>query len=189
MESTVVAINKNNTNDTIKIPLHLLSLDIQYHILGYAQNPQPKQLLKDILSYFYSKSLIYDYYYHIIEDISNYQDEYLYSLHNDLYRFANNNVPMMYGYTPLFYKIFLRLPFVNPIKRIAYFGENLSNRTHYTYTVFKYIRNIELRNDEPYSMKFKINILWGLLKKSERDIFINEIIHYYQNIDVEDIDL
>jgi hypothetical protein len=195
MTSTVVDTNStNDTNDTnkngtngisIKMPLHLLSTDIQFHILGYAQNPQPKRLLKDILSYYYSKHLIYYYYYDIIEDISNDQDEFLYSLHNDLYRFANKNVPMIYGYTPSFYKIFLRIPFVNPIKRSKFFGETLSNSSHYTYMVFKYIRNIELRNDEPNSIKFKINILWGLLTKRERDNFINDIMHYYEISDYE----
>jgi len=159
----------------IKVPTNF-PISLVYHILSYVHNPQPTKLLDDIQYYYNSKILIHQHYKFILSEYTNDPYEYLGNLENDLYRNANKNVPSMYGYTPQFYKIFLRIPFINPIKRADYFGKTLLDNSDYTYKVYKYIRNLDFRNNEPDSMNAKINILWGLFTIRERENFIYSIM-------------
>jgi len=163
------------TEIEIKVPSNF-PLSLVYYILSYAQRPQPQKLLVDITYYYHSKKLIHQHYKDIWEEWAVHPNEYLENLENDIYRYANRNVPTMYGYTPAFYRIFLRLPFINPIKRPLFFGKSLLDNSDYTYKVYKYIRNIDFRNDAPNVLKFKINILWGLFTIREREKFIDLMI-------------
>ena len=163
------------TEIEIKVPPNF-PLSLVYYILSYARKPQPQKLLSDISYYYHSKLLIHQHYKDAWEEWGGYPNEYLENLENDIYRYANRNLPTMYGYTPAFYRIFLRLPFINPIKRPLFFGKSLLDNSDYTYKVFKYIRNIDFRNDEPNALNFKVNILWGLLTIREREKFIDLMI-------------
>lgn len=158
-------------------------ISLIYYILSYHHRPQPKMLLDDIVHNYNSKNLIHERYQYIWRNVSICPNVYLEYLENDIYRYANNNVPSMYGYTPHFYKILLRLPFINPVKRHLFFGKSMYDDSDYTYKVYKYIQNLDFRhnysfenNENEYEnydlLLFKINVLWGLFTINERDFFI-----------------
>ena len=100
-------------------------MNIVYYILSYHHCPQPKTLLDDIVHNYNSKRFIHERYQYIWREWTAEPDIYLEYLDNDIYRYANNNVASMYGYTPHFYKVILRLPFINPIKRHLFFRKSM----------------------------------------------------------------
>jgi hypothetical protein len=157
-------------------PSKNLPMHIVYYILSYHHNPQSKPLRNDIVHFVHSRNYILERYEFIWREYAITPTEHLNYLENDIYRHSNNLVPSMYGYTEHFYKIFLRLPFVNPIKKHLYFGKNMYDDSDYTYKIFKYIRNLDSRVTENNDIsKLKVNIIWGLLTIREREEFISMI--------------
>lgn len=153
-----------------------LPMNIVYYILSFHHNPQPRSLRNDIVHFVHSRNVILERYEYIWRDYSVTPRDYIEYLDNDLYRQANNLVPSMYGYTENFYKIFLRLPLINPRKRHLYFGKSMYDNSDYTYKIFKYIKNLDLRNiNNEGNSKFRVNIIWALLTINERNNFISII--------------
>jgi hypothetical protein len=164
-----------------------LPLPIIYKILSYVHNPQPTELLEDIVNFYNTTNLIL-YYYEIKYIMSNFENPMDW-LNNDLISYMNSYKPTMWGYIPNFYKIILRNPFINPIQRKKYFFNRLSNNntsiildnSDYTYKAFIYIHRLE-----QFSANKGFNLLWGLLNCKEREIFIRNTIieiNYLYDID------
>lgn len=149
-------------------------MNLVYYILSYHHEPQPLSLRNDIVHFFHSRYYILERYEYIWREYAMNSTEHICYLENDIYRQSNNFVPSMYGYTENFYKIFLRIPLLNPTKRHLYFGRSMYDNSDYTYKIFKYIKNLDLRIAENISdiSKLKVNIIWGLLTINEREDFI-----------------
>jgi len=163
-----------------------LPIQIVYKILSYVHNPQPTELLKDIINYYNTTNLIL-YYYEIKYLMFNRLEDPFDWLNNDIIFFMNSYKPTMWGYVPNFYKIILRNPFIHPGFRKKYFFNPLQNNTtminnsDYTYKAFLYIHRLEKE-----SSRKGFNILWGLLNSREREIFIRNTIteiNYLYDID------
>lgn len=127
--------------------------DIILQIIPYTYNVQNKNLLEDIQDYKQTKKKLLEIYYQfwMIEMDSQNINEYSDWLINDLFGYANDYRPIMYGYVDHFYEIFKRYKF-------------LQKNT----TVAKYVYNLE-RNKIPT----QINIFLGLLTIHERKEFVD----------------
>ena len=130
--------------------------NIKLHILSYSYSPQPKLLLADIKSYFYTYAVIYNYYYEIynwtmIEDKESNLTWLLY----DLLLYSNHNFPIRNGYVDYFYTMMYR----------HYMLQNKSKNI-----IDKVISKMHNKG-----VNTRINILWGLYTPDERIQFLCNI--------------
>ena len=130
-----------------------LPMDIVLQIIPYTYNLQNKDLLKDIIHYKETRTLLLELYHNfwIIEVQMQDPEDDLYWLINDIVAYANNNKATMFGYNNNFYNIFRRNIFLPTIESID-----------------KYVYNLQQK-----SVKTQINIFLGLLSICERNDLIN----------------
>lgn len=125
--------------------------DLINRIIPYTYSLQSKELTEDIISYFNGKKIVNSIYYGFwINDSDKHADKCW--LINDLFAFANDYNPTMFGYKESFYKIFSRNIMLKNDKN------NVNN----------YI--IRLESEE---IDNQINIFWGLFTPEEREDFID----------------
>jgi hypothetical protein len=137
-----------------------LPLDIILQIIPYTYNLQNKKLLCDIINYKQVKTILLESYndFWRIEIESEDTEEYKDWLINDLFVYANNYNPLMYGYNDKFYDIFTR---------------NIFLKTRMD--VYKYVHRLEKRE-----VSSQINILLALLNPNERnEMLVNARESYY----------
>jgi hypothetical protein len=132
--------------------INRLPLDIVLQIIPYTYHLQNKNLLDDIINYNETKTLLFELYhkYWIIERQSLDPEEDKNWLINDIFAYANDYNPTMYGYVEKFYHIFKR---------------HLCLQTNEK--IYKYVYNLEKKEVIP-----QINIFLGLLTIKERNDFI-----------------
>ena len=181
MTSTnMTSTNMTSTNMT-SIDIHVpcnFPLMLIYRILNYIHKPQPKILLNDISHYCNSKQFIHQVYKTRWQPWTTKEDEYVEWLINDISMYANMSVPSMYGYTTNYYQIFLRIPWINPVKMHRYYKKTMYQTT-YPYKIYKYILSLNRKYITYDEIRSRVNILWGLMTYSEREW----IIHCMTNLD------
>jgi len=124
--------------------------DLIIRIIPYTYSFQPKELIHDINSYFYGKKMVTTIYCGMWFD--SYEDNNdKYWLINDLFAFANDYNPTMFGYKKSFYNIF---------SRNIMLKNNESKINNYV---------IRLEDSE---VNKQINIFWGLFTPEERSDFM-----------------
>jgi hypothetical protein len=134
-----------------------LPMDIIHHIIPYTYNFQKKDLLDDIKNYTESKTILSNYYYNYwIIFIQSQEPQDKYWLVNDLFAYANNYNPSMYGYVEEFYNIFKRNTFLQ------------SNQD-----IDRYILNLEKKD-----VTSQINVFLGMLTPNQRNDIITNCSHY-----------
>jgi hypothetical protein len=124
----------------------VLPVDIIHFIIPYTYEPQSNALTNDIQSFYTTKPMIYSLYYQVIWFNESDKDWLI----NDLFRFSNQQIPTMNGYTDHFYNLFLRNPF-------------LKTRDD----VDRYLMKTKCRD-----VNTQINIFWGLFTSNERNKFL-----------------
>ena len=126
-----------------------LPTDIILRIIPYTYNIQNKDLLKDIIHYKESRTLLLELYhnYWIVEAQMQDQEEDINWLINDIIAYANNDNATMFGYVDNYYTIFKRNIFLKTIE-----------------TIDKYRNKLEGKK-----VKTQINIFLGLLTIYERN--------------------
>ena len=126
-----------------------LPTDIILRIIPYTYNIQNKYLLKDIIHYKESRTLLLELYHHywIIEAQMQDPEEDINWLINDIIAYANNDNATMFGYVDNYYTIFKRNIFLKTIE-----------------TIDKYRNKLEGKK-----VKTQINIFLGLLTIYERN--------------------
>jgi len=128
-----------------------LPSDIKNHIIPYTYSIQSKELRQDIKSYFLTKLIVSKIYYGIwFDDVDEESDKCW--LINDLFAFANDYNPTIFGYVDSFYNI---------LSRNIMLKNNNEN-------IITYI--VKLENEK---IEKQINILWGLFTPEERSDFID----------------
>jgi hypothetical protein len=121
------------------------------HIIPYTYSIQSKNLICDIKSYFLSKTQVRTIYYGLwFDDVDEASDKEW--LINDLFAFANDYNPTIFGYVDSFYEIFSR--------HVILKNDKLK--------INEFI--IRLENEK---VDKQINIFLGLLTPEERDDFID----------------
>jgi hypothetical protein len=132
-----------------------LPLDIVQNIIPYTYNLQNKMLLDDIKNYKDTKDQVSKLYYKFwIDYIEHPVPEDRNWLINDIFSYANDYKPTMYGYVEKFY--------------------NILNRNIQLDNITKMDKYVELL--EKKQVNTQINILWGLLLPNER----RDIIVYFR---------
>jgi len=134
--------------------MNKLPMDIILQIIPYTYQLQNKNLLDDIIDFTKSKKILLELYhkYWIIDMQYHDPNEDKYWLINDIYAYANNYKPSMYGFIDKFYDIF---------KRNNYLKTNEDIDT--------YVDNLEKKD-----VSSRINIFLGLLTIKERNDIIVE---------------
>ena len=130
---------------------------IQLIILSYTYQPQPKNLLKDIVHYKKSQYIllnVYDMYWSYYELDSN---EYKQWLLNDLLSYANNHKATIYGYVYKFYTIFNRIATLETYESIVTYIHRLGKK----------------------EIDTQINIVLGLFNMYEREDFVKDSLSTY----------
>jgi hypothetical protein len=134
-----------------------LPLDLVLHIIPYTYCLQNKTLLHDIKNYAESKKILSNYYYNYwIIFIQSQEPQDKYWLVNDLFAYANNYNPSMYGYVEQFYNIFKRNTFLQTNQDID-----------------RYILNLEKKDATR-----QINVFLGMLTPNQRNDIISNCSHY-----------
>ena len=128
------------------LPTELINI-----IISYTYTLQSKDLLEDIKHFSLTKEQLYNSYYNYWKD--NWPEEYKDWLFNDILGFANNNKPIMWGYTEGLYTILSR-------------NIRLTNNQ----SIEKYML---LQDQEHKNVDSLFNIFWGLFTIEEREDFIN----------------
>ena len=142
-----------------KIPIDI----IRENIIPYTYTPQPKELCKDIRSFYNIRDYLYKFYYDIWGDIYYYEkNTHLNWLDNDLGRFCNDDKPIMYGFTDNCIAKYSRI-----------FGLKNSNRKK----ISNYIHNITVTSNVIHS----INIQIGILNVEER----LKLVDFVHSLDFE----
>jgi hypothetical protein len=137
----------------MNFPFSDLPMDIINQIIPYTYLLQSKELLEDIRSYYISKKSIEDIYFNIFFDDYFVDDKVDKSwLINDLFAFANDYNPTMFGFVDSFYDIFSR----NRMLKKDF------------YKINNFIGLLENN-----SIEKQINIFWGLFTPEERNDFID----------------
>jgi len=137
----------------MNFPFSDLPMDIIHQIIPYTYSVQSKELLEDIRSYYDTKKSIEKIYFNIYFDDFFVDDKVDKSwLINDLFAFANDYNPTLFGFVDSFYDIFSR----NRMLKKDF--QKINN----------FIRLLENDNIEK-----KINIFWGLFTPEERNDFID----------------
>lgn len=134
-----------------------LPTDIILHIIPYTYKLQNKEILNDIKNYSETKTMLSNYYYNywiIFLQSEKPQDKYW--LINDIFAYANNYNPTMYGYNENFYSIFKR---------------NTSLKSNQV--IDKYILNLEKKHIDS-----QINVFLGFLTPKERKEFTVNHTHF-----------
>jgi hypothetical protein len=140
-------------------PFNKLPKELIYIILSYTPQPQSKELTEDIKNFYESKQIIFNLYYKIwIINYKHLEPSDKEWIINDLYRYANCDIPTMNGYTDKFYNLFFRI--FNIITK-----EQIN----------KYITLVDNK-----LLDSQINIFWGLLNPKERNEFISFIFIFNQ---------
>ena len=130
-----------------------LPIDIINYILPYTYLVQPKELLDDIQSYYGTKECIEKIYFNTFYD-DFFKDDKVDKcwLINDLFAFANDYNPTMFGFVDSFYDIFSRnIMLKRDIEKIKLFICRLENE----------------------KIEIQINIFWGLFTPEERNDFVD----------------
>ena len=130
-----------------------LPIDIINYILPYTYLVQPKELLDDIQSYYVTKECIEKIYFNTFYDeffVDDKVDKCW--LINDLFAFANDYNPTIFGFVDSFYDIFSR---------------NIMLKKNFE-KINSYIGRLE--NEK---IEIQINIFWGLFTPEERNDFID----------------
>ena len=125
--------------------------DVLLHIIAYTYSPQKSELLNDMKNFYDTKHQVIKNYTSRESELDPYE-----WIMNDLFRFANEYQPTIYGFTNNFINIFLRNP------RIS----------RETFT--SYIEKFELM-----SYIQQINILLSLLTIHERNNFIESFLNKF----------
>ena len=137
----------------MNFPFSDLPMDIIKQIIPYTYSLQSKELLEDIRSYYISKKSIEDIYFNIFFDDYFVDDKVDKSwLINDLFAFANDYNPTMFGFVDSFYDIFSR-------------NRMLKKDFHKINNFIGLLEN--------NSIEKQINIFWGLFTPEERNDFID----------------
>jgi len=125
--------------------------DVKNYIIPFTYSPQPNILLEDIRSFISTKQDVsYTYFRHWFDSTED--DAEKCWLINDLFAFANDYEPTIFGYVDSFYNIFSRnIMLKNDKEKIKQFIVTL----------------------ESESLDKQINIFWGLLTLEERNDFID----------------
>ena len=122
--------------------------DVRRYIIPFTYNPQPKDLLADIVNYQYTLNNVIGAY------KVEWTNEEVYDwLINDIFAWLNNNVPTMYGYVPSFYDVWSRFPPFQP------------------FMPSQPVMNLYLRFLDKKSSMTMIRVFWGLLTPFERNRF------------------
>jgi hypothetical protein len=134
--------------------IHRLPDDIILYIIPYTYNIQNKNLLEDIRNYRDSKQILLEIYHQfwMIYMRSQNLEEYKDWLINDLFGYANEHEPTMFGYVEHFYDIFKRNKLLQTNAKII-----------------KYVSNLEKKQ-----ITTQINVFLGLLTINERKDVIAE---------------
>lgn len=138
-----------------------LPLDIVLKIIPYTYCLQNKDLLSDIKNYTETKTILTDYYYNywiVFLQSQELQDKYW--LINDIFAYANNYNPTMYGYDEEFYNIFKRNIFLQTNQDIE-----------------RYVLNLEKKH-----VNSQINIFLGMLTPEQRNDIVCNCSHYSNTI-------
>ena len=137
--------------DTIQL-INILPLELINKIRRLTYKPQNKILLNDITNYKNTLNKIKNiyYYYYLEEDLQ----DHIEWLINDIVAYLNDDVPTFSGYQKKYYDICKR-----------------NNRLKTNKDVEKFIANLDNQN----CIK-QINTYWSLLKKNEREYFINSAV-------------
>jgi len=125
--------------------------DLIIRIIPYTYSLQPKELIDDINSYFYRKKMVTYIYYGIWFDSYEENNDKNWLI-NDIFAFANDYNPTMFGYKESFHDIFSRNIMLKKDKD----------------KFNKYIIHLESEKVEK-----QINIFWGLFTPEEREDFID----------------
>ena len=127
------------------------TLDLIHNILSFnIQKPERKKLLEDIKDFYKSRQILYYIYEYEYNDVNDW-------ILNDLYRFYNNDVPIMHGFGNKFYKLLSRHYMLDTNEKI-------------TEKITKLFNNSHIGN----SQSKQINYFLGLLTPTERLNFIIE---------------
>lgn len=138
-----------------KLPVELM----REHIMPFTYNPQPEFLLKDIKNFIAFRSEIYDLYNTLYPEYDN-PRAIMDWVSNDITRFNNQDIPLMYGYSNKYYEYWRRLP---------YFQDKSES----------FIYDTTMRLLKSYDTFAYVNILIGLLRHDERESLIDFIHHIY----------
>lgn len=138
-----------------RLPIELM----REHIIPFTYNPQPDFLLKDIRNFTSFRCEIFDLYKTLYPNYENLR-EIMEWVSNDISRFNNQDIPLMYGYSDKHYEYWKRLP---------YFQDKSESVIYDTTMNF-------LKNSEIFA---NVNILIGLLRRDEREAHIDFIHHIY----------
>ena len=158
------AKSSDGDRDTRKLAMQLRRLPIEIAndiLFVWARPAQPQPLLRDIEHFGRSFPEIcqtYEVYWVSMTLFTQY--EALRFLENDVFRFFNNDRPMMRGLTRKFYDIMLRL-------KCFHGSRALVEKTFGLATWFRKWQRRGAANDIP----LKIVFLWGLLRPNEREEF------------------
>lgn len=128
-----------------RIPIEI----IREHILPFTYNPQPKEICDDIKSFFNIRKHLCNVYYHRWKDTFEYEENADYNwLENDILRFYNNDIALMYG---------VHIDYINRYRRL--FMLNHKSKEDINDFITLYLR---------YSSKQMVNLLLGILTCKER---------------------
>jgi len=130
-----------------------LPTDLINRIIPYTYNPQSKELLEDIHSYFTTKQIISEIFYKRYEYLFAYEkDADMNWLVSDILCFMNHNRSTFYRYSEKLYEIYARNYMLRNVDR----------------SIIKKIAN----NAYNKNIHFQFRINWGLLLPEERENFI-----------------
>jgi len=129
-----------------------LPMDIVLRIIPYTYNFQNRHLLEDIQNYTESKKVLSELYHNfwIIQMQSENPQEDKNWLINDIFLYANQYNPTMFGYIDNFYNIFRRNRYLQTNEKIDKFVSDLEKK----------------------EVSTQINIFLGLFTANERNKFI-----------------
>jgi len=124
--------------------------DLQRRIVSYTYRTQPPALLEDIESFVESKK----------ELLRKYHEFWIVQLHmsvpedkrwllNDFFYYANQHKATMFGYSDLFYRLFLRRYGINTVDAVEVFVRKLGKK----------------------EVETQINVVLGLFTPAQRDDF------------------
>jgi len=138
-----------------KLPIELM----REHIIPFTYNPQPEFLVKDIRDFTSFRCELYELYKTLYPDYENSRD-IMDWVSNDISRFNNQDIPLMYGYSDKHYEYWRRLPYFRDKSESFIYDTTMGLQK--TYDVFAYV-----------------NIIIGLLRREERESLIDFIHHIY----------
>ena len=126
--------------------------DVLLHIIAYTYSPQKSELLNDMKNFYDTKHKVIKNYTSRESDLDPYE-----WIMNDIFRFANEYQPTIYGFTNNFINIFLRNP-------------RISRETFTSY----------IEKFESMSCTQQINIFLSLLTIHERNNFIESFLNLHK---------